>query len=286
MHVVCSMAFRGAVDSVPVLAEGGTVAGNWKRIELAGVEFDCVVEEDVVTHVLAELAEGRGGRIITPNVDILRRTVKDTEARHHVGSATVVVADGAPLVWASRLAREPLPARVPGSDLIWSLSAALGRTQRSVYLLGGEPGTAEIAASVLSERFPTLAVSGFDSPPFGFDTDPDTLEVVCRRAAAAKPDVVFVGLGFPKQERLINRLRDLLPTTWFMGCGAAIGFVAGVRRRAPDWMQRTGLEWVHRLITEPRRLVRRYLVHDLPFAVRLLTTSALGRRRSLEVAQK
>jgi N-acetylglucosaminyldiphosphoundecaprenol N-acetyl-beta-D-mannosaminyltransferase len=281
MHVVCSMAFGRAVDSVPVLVEGGTVAGHWNRIALAGVEFDCVVEADVVAHVLGELGEGRGGRIITPNVDILRRTTNDTEARHHVGSATVVVADGAPLVWASRLARKPLPARVPGSDLIWSLSAALDGTERSVYLLGGEPGTAEIAASVLRKRFPALTVSGFDSPPFGFDTDPDTLEVVCRRAAEAKPDVVFVGLGFPKQERLINRLHDRLPATWFMGCGAAIGFVAGVRRRAPDWMQRTGLEWVHRLITEPRRLMRRYLVEDMPFAVRLLTTSALGRPREV-----
>ena len=262
------------------------MAGHWQRIALAGVEFDCVVEADVVAHVLAELAEGRGGRIITPNVDILRRAIEDTEARHHVGAATVVVADGAPLVWASRLARKPLPARVPGSDLIWSLSAALGRTHGSVYLLGGEPGTAEIAASVLTHRFPTLAVSGFDSPPFGFDADPEALEAVCRRVAAARPDVVFVGLGFPKQERLINRLRVLLPGTWFLGCGAAIGFVAGVHRRAPGWMQRTGLEWVHRLITAPRRLMRRYLVHDVPFAVRLLTTSALGRYRPLEVTQK
>ena len=255
------------------------MAGDWKRIALRGVEFDCVVEADVVAYVLAELAEGRGGRIITPNVDILRRTTSDAEARQHVGSATVVVADGAPLIWASRLAGRPLPARVPGSDLIWSLSAALGETGRSVYLLGGEPGTAEIAASVLTERFPTLVVSGFDSPPFGFDADPVALDAVCRRATEAKPDVVFVGLGFPKQERLIEQLRETLPSAWFMGCGAAIGFVAGIRRRAPGWMQRAGVEWLHRLILEPRRLVRRYLLHDMPFAVHLLMTSALGGTR-------
>lgn len=139
---------------------------------------------------------------------------------------------------------------------------------------------------MLTDRFPTLAVSGFDSPPFGFDADPVALDMVCRRAAEAKPDVVFVGLGFPKQERLIVRLREALPSAWFMGCGAAIGFVAGVRRRAPDWMQRAGLEWAHRLINEPGRLVRRYLLHDMPFAVRLLTMSALGRTGPLEVNQK
>jgi N-acetylglucosaminyldiphosphoundecaprenol N-acetyl-beta-D-mannosaminyltransferase len=256
------------------------VAGGWKRVALQGVEFDCVVESDVVGHVLAELDQGRGGRIVTPNVDILRRTTRDAEARRHVGSATVVVADGTPLIWASRLAGQPLPARVPGSDLIWNLSAALGRTGGSVYLLGGEPGTAKIAAAVLADRFPALVVSGYDSPPLGFDADPAALDVVCRRATEANPDLVFVGLGFPKQERLIERLRATLPAAWFMGCGAAIGFVAGVRRRAPDWMQRAGLEWLHRLISEPRRLMRRYLLDDLPFALRLLTTSALGRKRS------
>jgi N-acetylglucosaminyldiphosphoundecaprenol N-acetyl-beta-D-mannosaminyltransferase len=255
------------------------VAGDWKRVALRGVEFDCVVEADVVRYVLAELDAGRGGRISTPNVDILRRTTSDAEARHHVSSATVVVADGAPLIWASRLAGRPLPARVPGSDLIWNLSAALGKTGRSVYLLGGEPGTAEVAAAVLNNRFPTLVVSGFDSPPFGFDADPAALDEVCQRATEAKPDLVFVGLGFPKQERLIEQLRATLPSAWFMGCGAAIGFVAGVRQRAPGWMQRAGLEWLHRLISEPRRLVRRYLLHDLPFAVRLLMTSALDRTR-------
>jgi N-acetylglucosaminyldiphosphoundecaprenol N-acetyl-beta-D-mannosaminyltransferase len=253
------------------------VAGDWNRVALKGIEFDCVAEADVVAHVLAEMDEGRGGRIITPNVDILRRTMTDAEARHHVGSATVVVADGAPLIWASRLAGEPLPARVAGSDLIWSLSAALGQMRRSIYLLGGEPGTAKMAASVLADRFPGLTVSGYDSPPFGFDADPSVLDVVCRRATEANPDLVFVGLGFPKQERLIKRLRTTLPSAWFLGCGAAIGFVAGVRRRAPEWMQRTGLEWLHRLISEPRRLVRRYLVHDMPFAVQLLAASALIR---------
>jgi N-acetylglucosaminyldiphosphoundecaprenol N-acetyl-beta-D-mannosaminyltransferase len=271
------MAFTRRVVRVSVLVEGESVAGDWNRVALNGVEFDCVAEADVVAHVLDEMAEGRGGRIITPNVDILRRTMTDAEARHHVGSATVVVADGAPLIWASRLAGQPLPARVPGSDLIWSLSAALGQAGRSIYLLGGEPGTAEIAASVLSDRFPNLRVSGFDSPPFGFDADPVVSDVVCRRVTDAKPDLVFVGLGFPKQERLIKRLRTTLPSAWYLGCGAAIGFVAGVRRRAPGWMQRAGLEWLHRLISEPRRLVRRYLVEDMPFAVRLLTTSARGR---------
>lgn len=230
-------------------------------------------------HVLRSLATGQGGRIITPNVDILRLVRSDAESREHVASATVVVADGKPLIWASRIGGDPLPERVAGADLIWSLSAAMAGHGRSVYLLGGEPGAAERAALVLRQRHPELPVAGHLSPPFGFDRRPDDYAAMCDEVAAASPDIVFVGLGFPKQERVIARLRPLLPDAWFMGCGAAIGFVAGTHRRAPQWMQDTGLEWVHRLGSEPRRLVRRYLLHDLPFAVRLLGRSAVGRLR-------
>jgi N-acetylglucosaminyldiphosphoundecaprenol N-acetyl-beta-D-mannosaminyltransferase len=213
-------------------------------------------------------------------VDILHRVGRDSELRRYVESSSLVVADGKPLIWASRLAGTALPARVPGSDLIWSLSAALADTGRSVYLLGGEPGTAGRAEQVLRDRFPTLKLAGSLSPSFGFDTRSEEYDEVCDEVVDAAPDLVFVGFGFPKQERVIARLRERLPQTWFMGCGAAIGFVAGVHSRAPGWMQDSGLEWVHRLLLEPRRLMRRYLVDDAPFAVRLLAAGARQRLRS------
>jgi N-acetylglucosaminyldiphosphoundecaprenol N-acetyl-beta-D-mannosaminyltransferase len=248
-----------------------------RRVNLGGVSFDPVREPEVVEFVAAEVAAGRGGRIVTPNVDILRRAQREPEAREHIAASTVVVADGAPLIWASRLAGRPLPARVAGSDLIWSLSEALAVDGRSVYLFGGEPGTAEQAAAVLTDRFPKLSIAGYASPPFGFDSRPDQLDAACAEVTAARPDLVFVGLGFPKQERIIAHLRPMLPAAWFMGCGAAIGFVAGAHQRAPLWMQRSGLEWFHRLAAEPQRLVRRYLVQGLPFVARLLAASALAR---------
>jgi N-acetylglucosaminyldiphosphoundecaprenol N-acetyl-beta-D-mannosaminyltransferase len=105
------------------------------------------------------------------------------------------------------------------------------------------------------------------------------MEAIAAKLAQAKPDIVFVGLGFPKQERVIAALAPGLPAAWFIGCGAAIPFAAGTLTRAPHWMQRLGLEWAHRLISEPRRLFRRYLVDDLPFAARLIITSAAGRLR-------
>lgn len=232
-----------------------------------------------MNHVLRELAAGRGGRIITPNVDILRRVRSEAESRGHLEAATVVVADGKPLIWASRIGGTPLPERVAGSDLIWSLSEAMEEKGHSVFLLGGEPGAAAEAARVLRARHPALSLAGHLSPAFGFDQRPREYASMCDAVVAADPALVFVGLGFPKQERVIDRLRPLLPRTWFMGCGAAIGFVAGTHRRAPQWMRESGLEWVHRLLSEPRRLVRRYLVHDVPYAVRLLGGSGAARLR-------
>ena len=156
---------------------------------------------------------------------------------------------------------------------------------RSVYLLGGEPGTAERAEEVLRERFPTLKLAGNLSPSFGFDTRPDEYDAVCDEVVGANPDLVFAGFGFPKQERVIARLRDRMPQTWFLGCGAAIGFVAGVRSRAPGWMQDTAIEWMHRLAMEPRRLMRRYLVDDVPFAARLLAGSVVDGIRNRRAAR-
>ncbi|BCJ32964.1 hypothetical protein Athai_04670 [Actinocatenispora thailandica] len=248
-----------------------------ERVVLADVAFHPYTEAELVAAVAAASAAGRGGTIVTPNVDILRLARRDTEARGHVEAASYVVADGTPLVWASRLAGVALPERVAGSNLIWSLSAALAARSGSVYLLGGPPGVAGRAGTVLAQRYPGLVVAGAASPSYGFFDEPAELDAVCGAVRAADPDLVYVGLGFPKQERLIARLAPELPRCWFVGCGAAIGFVAGEQRRAPGWMQRTGLEWLHRLASEPTRLARRYLVHDLPFATRLLL-AALAHR--------
>jgi N-acetylglucosaminyldiphosphoundecaprenol N-acetyl-beta-D-mannosaminyltransferase len=251
-----------------------------ERVALSGVGFDRLTEAAVVTRVMAALAAGHGGRIVTPNVDILRLCRRGAEARAHVAAATYVVADGMPLVWASRLRGAALPERVAGSSLIWTLSSAAAGAGRSVYLLGGEPGAADRAAEVLTGRHPGLRLAGTLCPEPGFDADPASLAAVHAEVVRARPDIVYAGLGFPKQERLIARLAPALPATWFVGCGAAIGFAAGTHRRAPQWMQRTGLEWLHRLGNEPTRLFRRYVIHDAPFALRLLATSAVHRRRT------
>lgn len=247
------------------------------RVPVGTLAFDPITEGEVIARVLSALGRGDGGWISTPNVDILRRSAEDVEVRRLVGAADLVVADGAPVVWAARLGGRPLPERVAGSALLWSLSAAAADTGRSIFLLGGEPGVADRAAVRLSRHAPGLQVAGTFSPHWGFDSDPAQVNDIRQRLVGAAPDVIFVGLGCPKQERLIAALAPSLPRAWWIGCGAALAFAAGELQRAPAWMQASGLEWVHRMASEPRRLVKRYLVDDVPFAMRLLAGSALAR---------
>jgi len=247
------------------------------EIRLGGVRLHAVTEPQCVAHVMQSLAAGAGGWIATANLDHLRRLRESAEFRALYEQATVVTADGMPVVWACRLQGTPIPARVAGSDLIRSLPAAAAAHGRSIFLLGGDPGTAEAAAAKLCEASSSLRVVGTLCPPFGFEKDPTQWGRIEQQLAAARPDIVFVALGSPKQEVVIGRLRGLLPEAWWIGVGISFSFVAGDVKRAPRWLQRLGLEWLHRLVQEPRRLGARYLWHGPPFLLRLLG-GALWRR--------
>lgn len=249
-----------------------------QQVTVDDVEFDALRETEVVEHVMVALDEGRGGNLITPNVDILRQ-LRRPQLRELAEQAELVVPDGMPIVWASRIQGEELPERVTGSSLIWSLSEAAARSDRSLYLLGGAEGIAERAADRLVEEYEGLEVAGVHCPPFGFEKRAETLQETVSAVVEAQPDIVFVALGFPKQEHLMQHLRRHLPNTWFVGCGGTLTMVAGEVSRAPLWIQRSGLEWVHRLAMEPRRMAKRYLVHDLPYAAGLFARALVRRRR-------
>jgi N-acetylglucosaminyldiphosphoundecaprenol N-acetyl-beta-D-mannosaminyltransferase len=261
-------------------AAGQRPAAPVRVVRVAGLDFDALSEEQVVAHIVAASANGEGGWVATPNIDICRQASRDPAARALVNQASLVVPDGMPLIWAARLRGDELPERVTGSSLIFSLSAAAAENGRSIYLLGGEPGVPQRAGQELARHYPGLSVAGADAPPVGFDSRPGDMAEIRARLVAAAPDIVYVGLGFPKQERVIAALAPALPGTWFVGCGAAIPFAAGALARAPGWLQRLGMEWAYRLISEPRRLFRRYLVDDLPYAVGLLAASAATRLRA------
>jgi N-acetylglucosaminyldiphosphoundecaprenol N-acetyl-beta-D-mannosaminyltransferase len=255
-------------------------APSGARVTLMGVEIDRLTERRAIERILDELDAGRGGWVVTPNLEQLRLASREAELRDLLGRAEISVADGMPLIWASRLAADPLPERVAGSDLILSLSDAAAARGRSVFILGGAPDAGRLAAARLRERNPVLRICGHLPLPMGFDpAERKSLERIRRALRSARPDIVFVGLGFPKQERLIANTRGVLPQAWFLGVGISLSFAAGELTRAPVWMRRAGLEWVHRLAQEPRRLYRRYLLHDVPFAMRLFAHATARRLR-------
>jgi N-acetylglucosaminyldiphosphoundecaprenol N-acetyl-beta-D-mannosaminyltransferase len=245
-----------------------------------GMRLARMRQADLVEHVFAALAEGKGGWLVTVNLDFLRRYVRDARVRALYDAADLRVADGAPLVWASRLQREALPERIAGSSLLWLLAERAARDGCSLYLLGGTPAANEGAARVLVERYPGLKICGRSCPAISSPPTSDEVAHLQTELAALQPHILLVALGSPKQEELIARLRPHLPATWMMGVGISLSFVAGELGRAPVWMRRAGLEWMHRLAQEPGRLARRYLVENLPFALRLFPSALAVRLRS------
>lgn len=262
----------------PLPPDHGSVDENpLPVVRIRGVELHAITEQQCIDHILDALKSGFGGSVVTPNLDIIRRCTRDLNFAALVSEADLVVADGTPLIWASRLAGTPLPQRIAGSDLIKSLTAAAAIAGRSVFLLGGLPCAAEGAAAVLKAASPSLVVAGTYCPPVGFENDPDEMDRISQMLADARPDIVWVALGSPKQENLINRLRDVLPAAWWLGVGISFSFLTGDVRRAPRWLQKLGLEWLHRMSQEPKRLAKRYLVDGLPFCASLMLGAALQR---------
>jgi N-acetylglucosaminyldiphosphoundecaprenol N-acetyl-beta-D-mannosaminyltransferase len=197
-----------------------------------------------------------------------------------IGQADLVVADGMPLVWASRLAGHSLPERVSGSRMVWSICELAAARRQSVFLLGGNTGVAKRASDAFSSRNPSLQIAGTACPAMGFEHDELEIERLRSELIEASPQIVFVALGFPKQDLLIRMLRSFLPGASFVGVGISLSYVADDLSCPPDWVCRLGLEWAYRLAQEPTgRLARRYLIDGMPFGMRLMASVAMRRIR-------
>lgn len=235
------------------------------KVDVAGVLIDNVSMADAVDAV--ERLVGRDGvsYVLTPNVDHVVRVQRDPEFARIYRDAALVLADGMPVVWASHLLGTPLKEKVSGSDLFLRLCALAAGRGYGVFFLGAQPGAAAAAAERLRARYPALRVVGHCCPPPGFEDDVTWTARIVRLVTEARPHILFVALGSPKQEKWIRRHQAECQVPVAIGVGASIDFAAGVVRRAPPWMQRGGLEWLWRLLMEPLRLWRRYLLEDPKF---------------------
>lgn len=231
------------------------------KVQLLGVMVHPVTLEEAVERIEKWVWEGSGGcrYVVTPNLDHAVLLKERGDLREAYRDAALVIADGMPMVWASRLTGIALKERVAGSDLVPALLDRPARTRKlRVFLLGAAPGVADRAAENIHRRYPNVHVTGTYAPELGFEQRTHENAEIVQRINEAEPDLLVVGLGAPKQELWIHKNAPNLQARAAICAGATIDFMAGHRQRAPRWMQRTGTEWLYRALSEPRRLIPRY----------------------------
>ncbi|MBU4268225.1 MAG: WecB/TagA/CpsF family glycosyltransferase [Acidobacteria bacterium] len=240
------------------------------QINIIGTWIDELDMAGVLAQLERLIALGAPSQVITANVDQLVTKRKDEQIERIFRHAALVVADGVPLLWAARFLKTPLPERINGTDLLEKTCELSAQRNFSVFLLGSPEAVAAEAARNLQGRFPELIISGIYSPYPGFENDADENKKIVSLLTKKKPDILFTSLGFPKGIKWIDRHLPACGVPLAIEVGASFIFVSGKIKRAPRWMQEKGLEWFWRLIHEPRRLWKRYLVRDLPFFYYLL----------------
>lgn len=242
-----------------------------RRLHLGELPIDQLTFGEALEELSARIDGKRGGLVFTPNVDHVVLAETNERFRRAYQDAALSFADGMPVVWASRVLGLPLPERIAGADIILPLLERAGQRGWRVYFLGAGPGVAEKAAEVVRAKYGTNVV-GCDAPMIKVDATPAENEAIVAKIRAAKPDVLLVAFGAPKQEIWMHNVREELGSTVALGIGAGLDFIAGNVARAPVWMSKAGLEWLYRLSREPKRLWRRYLIQDPKFAAILLKT--------------
>lgn len=237
-------------------------------VSVWGIPLVPLTLEKTLERIDQLIADRRPSYFITANLHYAMLSHGDSELRAVNAGAAFIIADGMPLVWASRLQQTPLPERVAGSDLIWKLAERAAARGHRLFLVGGAAGVANDAARALRERFPALTIAGTACPPFRPLTEVERTALIAE-IRQSRPDILLAAFGQPKGEKWIAGNCQQLGVPVCVQVGAAFDFVAGKVRRAPRWVQKIGLEWAYRLAQEPRRLLGRYARNSL-FLVRML----------------
>jgi N-acetylglucosaminyldiphosphoundecaprenol N-acetyl-beta-D-mannosaminyltransferase len=250
------------------------VRADRKSIAVLGVPFDNVTMDEAVELIEEKIKDGGFHQVATANVDFLIHSMRDKELQAILCSCDLVVPDGMPIVWATRLMGPGLKERVSGVDLVPRLARLSSERGYGIYLLGASEQSSLRAAESLKQRFPGLRIAGRHSPPIASLEEMDH-EDILGRIERAKPDILLVALGNPKQEKWVAMHRERLRVPVCMGVGGTLDFLSGTTERAPKWMQDSGLEWLHRACQDPGRLARRYLADAAGLALHLPPQVAL-----------
>ena len=232
---------------------------------MLSITIDRIGMEETLNKIDEFIAKKIPHLIVTPNIDHVILARKDAEFRHIYNSADLSVVDGVPLIWAARFLGHPLVERVNGTDLFVRLCERASQKSYKVFLLGAAPGVAARAADRLKNLYCGLQVTGTYSPPYDFFNNELENQKIVRMILNAEPDILFVALGAPKQEKWAYRYLQELGVPVIIGIGASFDYLSGHVKRAPRWMQRNGLEWLFRIFQQPSRYFTRYFGRDIIF---------------------
>lgn len=251
-----------------------TVAGG------RAIVLDCAIDRLDMEQTLARCQEiieqDRFAQQVSINAAKLVTMQSDPALREAVNRCALVNADGQSVVWASRLLGDPLPERVAGIDLMHGLIAMAEREGYGIFILGAQRTVLETAVQRLRRQFPRLRVAGYRDGYFSEDQSPE----IAGEIRASDAQILFVAISSPRKEHWLGRYGDSLNVPFVMGVGGSIDIVAGITRRAPRSWQRLGLEWLYRLLQEPRRMFRRYFVSNVQFVFLVIRSVASGMLRS------
>lgn len=233
------------------------------RMKFLNTYIDNLRMEEAVSRIDEMIINKKPSYVVTPNVDHIVKLERDSEFRQVYNEADLILTDGMPLIWISKLNKNPIKEKVSGSDLFPEVCKLASDKGYKMFLLGAAEGVAIRAAENLKSKYEKLNIVGTYSPSYGFENKEDEIEKIIRLVNNVKPDILAVGLGAPKQEKFLYKFRDRLNVPVSLAIGASIDFEAGNIERAPKWMQKNGLEWFYRLCKEPKRMFKRYIIDDL-----------------------
>lgn len=233
------------------------------RMRFMNSYIDNVTMDEAIDYIVESILQRKIGQVITPNVDQIVRMETDSYFKEICDNAELLLTDGHPLLWIANWYKTPIKEKICGSDLVPKLCEVAAQKGFSVFFLGAAPGVAQRAADKLKEKLPDLKVAGTYSPPIGFEKDQQELDKINQMLYDSHADMLFVGMGVPKQDIFIYENMQKYQIPMSFSIGGTIDFIAGEQKRAPKWMSKIGLEWFYRLCRSPKRMFKRYFVDDL-----------------------
>lgn len=233
------------------------------RMKFLNTYVDNLSMDEAINRIDELIINKNPSYVVTPNVDHIVKLELDTEFQDVYNDADLILTDGMPLIWISKLKKNPIKEKISGSDLFPEVCKLASNKGYKIFLLGAAEGVAAKAAENLIGKYDRLNIVGTYSPSYGFEKDQLEIRKIIGMVNEVNPDILAVGLGAPKQEKFLYRYRKQLNVPVSLAIGASIDFEAGNIKRAPKWMQKRGLEWSYRLFKEPKRMFKRYLVDDI-----------------------